>query len=90
MAEKKEQDVSKIEKENSEVLDKLVKEGKLPSYRSLTRNERKKLDESGQNWLKTPISDTRNALDVRESCYDWILDSCFGDFDFGDLPNNVC
>ena len=27
---------------------------------------------------------------MQEICYDWILDNVYPDFDFDELPNNIC
>ena len=76
--------------ENKKIIKQLVKEGKLPELRALTRTERKELDATGLNWLKTTGKETRNPLDVQEQCADWIIDTIFSDFDFSGVDNNIC
>lgn len=85
----KEKTVDEIGEENRVVIFKLVKEGKLPKPRALTRKERKELDKAGLNMFKSFGDDNLNPVERREACADFILDTLYPDFDF-DLPNGVC
>ncbi len=86
---KEEKEAEVIAEENKAVINKLVREGKLPQPRALTRKERKALDKAGLNILKTTGDNKLNFLEKREACADFILDILYPDFDF-DLPNGIC
>lgn len=68
----------------------MVKEGKLPEIRCLTRKQRRELDKQKLNYLKTVFQTKETAIGMQEKCYDWILDNVYPDFDFDELPNNIC
>lgn len=88
---KNKEKAEKIYKEQQEYIEKLITEKKLPELRSLTRRERKELDAANLNYTKLIFtSDKRNAIQIKEDCFDWILDNIYKSFNFGDLPNNLC
>jgi hypothetical protein len=66
-----------------------VEEGKLPTPRSLTRKERRALDDANLNLLKIPRNDPRSYTQVRDELADWVVENVFPDFDFDSLPNCV-
>lgn len=88
--EKSEEIKLKEAEESKKVMLKLVKEGKLPEPRPLTRKERKELDNNGMNLFKIKENDKRTFSQMREDTTDYILNTIYKDFDFDDLPNNVC
>lgn len=75
---------------NLEILQKLIKENKLPQYRALTRKERKKMTEAGVNVYYVVINENDTIQKLYEQMTDWILDNVFPDFDFDDLDNGLC
>lgn len=77
------------EKITAEIM-KMIADGKLPEVRSMTRKQRRELDEQKLNYLKTVFQTKETAIGMQEKCYDWILDHVYPDFDFDSLPNNVC
>ena len=62
----------------------LMKEGKLPQVRALTRKERKELTKTGFN-----MYENTNFLDLKMKCVDWVVDNIYPDFDWDDVPSNV-
>jgi NTP pyrophosphatase (non-canonical NTP hydrolase) len=76
--------------EQEEFIKKMISDKKLPQLKILTRKQRKEIDKKNINYLKSQIGDQRNPLAVQEECYDWILENVYKEFDFSDLPNNIC
>lgn len=74
---------------NQKVIQKYIEEERLPVIRALTRKERREMDKQGLNFMKT-IAKGATFIQAQEDCFDWILDTVYKDFDFSELPNNVC
>ena len=88
--EKKLQKQQERYKKQQDAIEKLIKEGKLPEIKALTRGQRKELDKAVLNYLKTLFKGQETAVERQEKCYDWILEHVYQDFNFDDLPNNIC
>lgn len=69
---------------------KMIDEGKLPEIKSMTRKQRKEVDAKKLNYFKYGIDSNQNLITKQEQSVDWVLDNVYPDFDFDDLPNNVC
>lgn len=67
----------------------LIKEGKLPEVRVLTRKERKELTKTGFNMYQPKVDENTNFLDLKMKCVDWVVDNIYPDFDWDDVPSNV-
>lgn len=74
---------------NQKIIQQYIQEEKLPPIRALTRKERKEMDKKGLNFMKT-IAKGSTFIQAQEECFDWILDTIYKDFDFSELPNNLC
>lgn len=86
----KESDTLSTQERNRKVLFDLVEQGKLPEPRAMTRKERRAFDASGNNFFKPKSKDTRPFAGIVDDATDWVLDHIYPDFDFDDLPNNIC
>lgn len=84
-----EKDAEKRSMDVQEAINKLIAEGKLPAIRSMTRAQRKEMDAKKLNYFKGGATG-ESAVLQQERCADWILDNVYPDFDFDDLPNNIC
>ena len=70
---------------------KMIDEGKLPEIKSMTRKQRKEVDAKKLNYFKYGMDDSnQNLITKQEQSVDWVLDNVYPDFNFDDLPNNVC
>ena len=67
----------------------LMKEGKLPQVRALTRKERKELTESGYDLYQPKVDENTIIPALEMKCTDWIIDHIYPDFDWDDVPSNV-
>lgn len=74
------------DKKNRIIIDEMISEGKLPEIRSLTRKERKMMDDAGVNIRKIDAINDENV----DNMADWILDNIYSDFNFDDMDNNIC
>ena len=52
----------------------LMKEGKLPQVRALTRKERKELTESGYDLYQPKVDENTIIPALEMKCTDWIID----------------
>ena len=68
----------------------MIDVGKLPEIKSMTRKQRKEVDAKKLNYFKYGIDSNQNLITKQEQSVDWVLDNVYPDFDFDDLPNNVC
>lgn len=76
-------------KEVQDAINDLINAGKLPEIKSMTRAQRRELDAKKLNYFKG-VSSGESAVLQQENCSDWILDNVYPDFDFDNLPNNIC
>lgn len=76
--------------ETRTILKQMMKDGKLPEARSLTRSERRKMDKDGININAFSVDTKMGYGEMRDKMCDFILDTVYPEFNFDQLPNNVC
>lgn len=87
---KAEKEARALYEKNREHILALVKDGKLPEPRKITRSERRKLDAADVNIFKIKSTDPRSYHAVKDDLADWILDNIYPNFNFDDVENNIC
>lgn len=76
--------------ETRAALKELIKDGRLPKARPMTRGERKKLDKEGININAFNADSKLTYAQMRDKMVDFILDVVYPEFNFDDLSNAVC
>lgn len=88
---KAEKEAKRIYEANRDLVLGLVKEGKLPEPRKLTRAERRKLDAAKVNIFKIEPTDPRSYHAVKDDLADWIIENIYPKFKgFDDLDASIC